>query len=49
MEDNKPEQWAWYEKHKNERKTPKNTYEDSYLLLKESLNTGEFPAYRVEE
>jgi hypothetical protein len=45
MEDNKPEQWAWYEKHKHERRTPKLTYEESYHVLKEYLNRGDFPTY----
>lgn len=45
MKDSKPEQWAWYELHKTERRTPKHTYEEIFHFLEDKLNTGYRPAY----
>jgi len=45
MKDNKPEQWAWYEHHKDIRKTPELTMEETYNYLKELQNTGEVLPY----
>jgi hypothetical protein len=48
MQDSKPEQWAWYDRNKAVRKTPKMTYEDSFIYLREIMpyvNSSEFPTY----
>jgi hypothetical protein len=45
MKINKPKQWAWYEKHSTEHRTPKWTYEEDYNYLKNKLNTNGFVAY----
>jgi hypothetical protein len=48
IQDNKPGQWKFYDDNKTVRKTPKVTYEDSFIYLREMLpnvNTSEFPSY----
>jgi len=45
MKNNRPEQWAWYDKNKLERHTPDLTYEELYNNLKEVLNLDCYPAY----
>ena len=47
MEENKPKQWAWFEEHELEHRTPKYTYEETAKYLQEKLNNNSLPPYDV--